>query len=228
MSKKNYFYVKKLHESRDIFKDRSWLFQSYRKLLERFYFGIYREILLYFPMLHIHMLRKEIFILSTIPCSCFRVWNHLFLCCRSQYERNICLFCTKIRLKNKKVVKAICKTLKVDCFDCVSPSLIDDVIIRGDVNLFIHSRSQDRQKLYNSNNFGTLFYEVISSPLSLQKFYLDVLARVVFNHYDKFILPSLISGLDISEYRHSNVCTIDNSFSFKKLKVREVVFFKCH
>ena len=159
LCQKNYFYVKKLHESRDIFKDRSWLFQSYRKLLERFYFGIYREIVLYFPMLHIHMLRKEIFYPLYNSLLLFRVCNHLFLCCRSQYKRNMCLFCTKIRLKNKKVIKAICKTLKVDCFDCVPPSLID-VIIRGDVNLFIHSRSQDRQKLYNSNNLVLCFMKL--------------------------------------------------------------------
>ena len=100
LCQKNYFYVKKLHESRDIFKDRSWLFQSYRKLLERFYFGIYREILLYFRMTHIHMLKKEIFYRLYYSLLPFRVWNRVFFCCGSQYERSMCLFCTKIRLKN--------------------------------------------------------------------------------------------------------------------------------
>ena len=41
---------------------------------------------------------------------------------------------------------------------------------------------------------------------------------------DKFILPSLISGLDTSKCRHSSVCTIDNCFGVKKLKAREAVF----
>ena len=84
LCQKNDFYVKKLHESRDIFKGRSWLFQSYRKLHESFYFGISREILLYFSTSHIHMLRKEIsyrLYYSLLP---FRIWNHVFLCGRSQ------------------------------------------------------------------------------------------------------------------------------------------------
>ena len=36
---------------------------------------------------------------SVLP---FCVWNHIFLCCRSQYESIMCLFCTKLHLRNKK------------------------------------------------------------------------------------------------------------------------------
>ena len=57
--------------------------------------------------------------------------------------------------------------MNFDCFDCMPPLLLDGVLIRGAVNLHVHSRSQDRQKLYNPNNLGTLFYEVISSPFLL-------------------------------------------------------------
>ena len=57
--------------------------------------------------------------------------------------------------------------MNFDCFDCMPPPLLDGVLIRGAVNLHVHSRSQDRQKLYNPNNLGTLFYEVISSPFLL-------------------------------------------------------------
>ena len=176
-------------------------------------------------MSQIHALKKEIFnrlYHSLLP---FRVRNHVFLCCRSQCERNMCLFCTKTYLKDKKVIKAICETLKVNCFDCLPPALTDGVIIRGDVNLFVHSSSShDRQKLYNPNNFGTLFYEVISSPLLLWKFYLDILTRLVFNYCDKFILPGVMSGFDTNECRHANVCSIYNCFCFKKVKLRDVVF----
>ena len=170
------------------------------------------------------MFRHEIFhrlFYSLLP---FRVWNHVFLCCRSQYERNMCLFCAKIRLKDKKVIKSMCKTLKVNCFDCMSPLLAEGVIIRGDVSLFLHSSSQDRQKLYNPNNSDTLFYEVISSRFLLWKFHLDALTRLIFNHCGKFILPDLMSGFDTSKCRASTVCTIDNHFGFKNFKLREVVF----
>ena len=173
-------------------------------------------------MSQIHVLKKEIFhrlYYSLLP---FRIWNHVFLCCRSQYERNMCLFCTKICLKDKKVIKAICETLKFNCFDCLPPALTDGVLIRSDVNLFVLSSSHDRQKLYNPNNFGTLFCEVISSPLLLWKFYLDILSRLVFNYCDKFILPAVMSGFHTNECRRSNACTIYNCFCFKK--VREVVF----
>ena len=136
----------------------------------------------------------------------------------------MCLFCTKICLKDKKVIKSICKTLKVNCFDCMPPLLIDGVIIRSDVSLFVHISSQGRQKLYNPDNFGTLFYEVISSPFLLWKFHLDVLTRLVFNHCDKFILPGLMSSFGSNECRASTVCTIDNCFGFKKVKLGEVVF----
>ena len=71
---------------------------------------------------------------------------------------------------------------------------------------------------------GTLFYDVISSPILLWKFYLDVLARIVLNHCDKFILLVLLSGFDTNGCRNSTVCNSENCFSFKKVKIREIVF----
>ena len=118
-------------------------------------------------MSNTYILRKEIYSRLYYSLLPLRVWNHVFLCCRSQYERNMCLLFTKICLKNKKVIKSICKRMNVDCFDCMPPPLLDGVLIRGDVNLHVHSRSQDRQKLCNPNNLGTLFYDVISSPFLL-------------------------------------------------------------
>ena len=69
-----------------------------------------------------------------------------------------------------------------------------------------------------------MFFEVISSPLLLRKFYLDILTRLVFNYCDKFILPAVMSGFDTNECRHANVCSIYNCFCFKKVKLRDVVF----
>ena len=154
----------------------------------------------------------------------FRVWNHVFLCCRSQYESNICLFYTKLCLKNKKVNRAITKKLKIGYLENFPASLYCSVISTDKINLFVHSSSQDRQKLCSPNNFGTLFYEVISSPFLLWKLYLDILARIVLNHCDKFILPALVSLFDTNECRNSTVCNSENCFGFKKVKIREIVF----
>ena len=50
---------------------------------------------------------------SVLP---FCVWNHIFLCCRSQYESIMCLFCTKLHLRNKKIRKTIKKKLAIDVY----------------------------------------------------------------------------------------------------------------
>ena len=93
------------------------------------------------------------------------------------------------------------------------------VICYDEIGLFVH-----RQKLYSLNNFGTLFYKVISSTFMLFKFYLDVLVRIVLNQCDKFILPALLSGLDTDKCRNSTVCNSKNCFDFKKVKIGEIVF----
>ena len=219
---KNQYYVKILRESKDIFKDRTWLIETYKQLLERFYLGVYKEIVVGFPVSHVHVFRKTIYsqlCYSSLP---FRVWNHVFLCCRSQYESDMCLFCAKLCLKNKKVNLTITKKLKIGYFENFPVSLYCSVTSSDEINLFVHSSSQDRQKLYGPNNFGTLFYEVISSPFLLWKFYLDVLDRIVLNHCDKFILPALLSGFDTNECKISTVCNSENCFGFKKVKIREI------
>ena len=154
----------------------------------------------------------------------FRVWNHLFLCVRSQYESNMCLFCTKIYLRNKKLSRLIEKKLTVDVLKHFPSQLSYGIISGGCVNLFVHSSVIDRQKVFDeSANFGTLFYEVINSPFILLKFYLNILARIVFNYCDKYILPALLSGFK-DDCRKHTVCTPLTCFGLKKIKVKEIVF----
>ena len=50
--------LNKLRESKYIFKDRPWLIQTYKKLLERFYFAVYIEIVIGFHVSHIHAFKK--------------------------------------------------------------------------------------------------------------------------------------------------------------------------
>ena len=47
--------------NRKIFLKTSWLIETYKKLLERFYFAVYREIVVGFPVSHVHAFRKEIY-----------------------------------------------------------------------------------------------------------------------------------------------------------------------
>ena len=73
--------------------------------------------------------------------------------------------------------------------------------------------------------FGTLYYEVVSSPFILSKFYLDILARVVLNHCDKYIIPALLSGLNTDDCRKATVCTPTRCFGFEKNKIKESFYF---
>ena len=43
----------------------------------------------------------------------FRVWNHMFLCERSQYCIDMCHYCTKSYVSNKKISDNINKKLYV-------------------------------------------------------------------------------------------------------------------
>ena len=79
----------------------------------------------------------------------------------------------------------------------------------------------NRQKL--NSNFGTLFYEVINPPLLLMNFYLDVLARIVFNFCDKLIFPALLP--DSTNYcRNSITRTPVTYFNMKISKVKTILF----
>ena len=64
--------------------------------------------------------------------------------------------------------------------------LRSSVLYVSEVHLFIHTNfSKDHQKPYSKNNFGVLYYEVVSSPFLLFKSYLDIIDRVIFNLCDK-------------------------------------------
>ena len=155
----------------------------------------------------------------------FRVCNHLFQCCRCQYENNMCLFCTKLYLKNKKICRVIEKKLTTDVLEYFPVQLSNGVIAHVVVHLLVHSSVSDRQKLHGENtNFGILYYEVVSSLFILWKFYLDILARIVFNYCGKYIISALLSGLDTYDCRNINVCTPIRCFGLKNNKIIEIVF----
>ena len=224
LSRTNSFYVKKLDETKRIFRDRSWIISAYRNLRETFYFTLFRKLLPYVTTVDALKMRKIIekkLFNAILP---FRVWNHIFLCTRSQYESNMCLFCTKIYLRNKKVSKLIEKKLVVDVLGYFPGNLSYGIISDGTVNLFIHTSVNARQKILDENgNFGVLFYEVINSPFMLWKFYLDVLARIVFIYSDKYVIPTILSASN-DDCRNHTICTQFTCFGLKTNKVKEIVF----
>ena len=73
------------------------------------------------------------------------------------------------------------------------------ILYAPDNRLFVGIRSgRDRQRPYCEHNFGLLFYEEISSPFLLFKFYLDILGRIIFNVCDKHLLPIMLNNQYLS------------------------------
>ena len=93
--------------------------------------------------------------------------------------------CTMLRVKNVKVNKQIKDKLMIET--SLFPVLLrSSVLYVSEVHLFIHTNfSKDHQRPYSKNNFGVLYYEVVSSPFLLFKSYLDIIDRVIFNLCDK-------------------------------------------
>ena len=115
------------------------------------------------------------------------------------------------------------KKLTVDILGYFPVQLSYGIIIDGHVNLFVNSSVNDRQKLFDENsNFRALFFEVINSPFLLWKFYLDVLARIVFNYCDKYFLRTSLSDLT-DNCRNYTICALFSCHNMKKNKVKEIV-----
>ena len=103
----NRFYVKTRNQSKTIFRDRLWLLCHYKQLCESFYYSLFRKLVTYVPIDNLIAARTIIHHRLYFSLLHFHVWNHLFKCCRSQYESNMCLFCTKRYLRNRKICKVI-------------------------------------------------------------------------------------------------------------------------
>ena len=89
-------FISKLKETHKIHTERDWLMKSYRKNFDRFRSDMYWEIINYLSAEKLEVLEKEVYdrmLYSVLP---FRVWSHLWTCCRSQFDPNICQFCTKL------------------------------------------------------------------------------------------------------------------------------------
>ena len=97
--------------------------KSYRKNFDRFQNDIYWDIINYLGVKKIAVLEREIYermFYSVLP---FRVWSYLWCCCRSQFDPNVCQFCTKLQIKDKKVTKVINKKPTLDARNFLPPDI---------------------------------------------------------------------------------------------------------
>ena len=153
----------------------------------------------------------------------FCIWNHVFLCERSQYVKDMCLDCTKLYIQNKKISNFINDEL------CLNVSEFPYEITRGIVSankiyLFAHTNAYCRKNDPFGTNLGSLYYESINSTFLLWKFYLDILSRVVFNQTNKHVLLMLLSDNE-TDCRNFTVCNEKNCSGMTKVRIK-TIFYK--
>ena len=108
----------KIKETNSLFYDKDWLLKTYYKHFERFKDSVYFECVSILHYQRLHTIEKNIInkiFYSVLP---FRVWSHFWFCSRSQNDRKICQHCTKLQIRNLKVVSYINKKLLFDVRSC--------------------------------------------------------------------------------------------------------------
>ena len=98
--------------------------------------------------------------------------------------------------------------------------------VKGTIKIFkclddckVCEKEVDRKKIqrpHSEHNFGVPYYEEVSSPFLLFKFYLDVLCRIFFNLHDKHLLPFILKEQYLS--------TRQNYSAGKKIKEDTYIF----
>ena len=208
-----------------LFKDKTWLLKTCRNHSETFRFDDYWEILKRLKDEKVFIQKKEIFHIIFFSILPFRVWFHFWCCCRSQFNPDICQFCAKLRIKDRKVVNFINKRLVLDVRKLFPPDLYYTTACNSDVSLFVHVQfGPDRQRSYSKNNYRALYYEVTSSPFLIFENYVDIMGNIILNHCDKIILPELFKGENEFQCRDCTVCLPKNYFPPKWQKIRQFVY----
>ena len=146
------------------------------------------------------------------------------MCERSQYYIDMCNFCTKSYVLNKKISDHISKTLFVPIEE-FHPSIRERIVLAEKIYMFAHTVFVDKDDPFGrSANFGSLYYESISSPFPLWKMYLDSICRIAFNVSEKFLLLIFIS-IVWDNRRTATACTKENCSGLKR-KVIKTFFYK--
>ena len=162
VSRKNKLFVKKLHDSRKLYNDDRWIFSYYSDVFVSFSNQLFVYLKEYVNEDNLFLAKDvlmDMLYYSVLP---FHVWNHLFLCERSQYMANMCRYCTKFYIKNKKISDHINDKLFVE-INQFPIRLSSGVVVARRINLFVHANIAAINDLFGLN-FGSLYCESISSP----------------------------------------------------------------
>ena len=222
---KTSIFTAKLKETNQFFLDKDWLLNIYKKHFIRFRDNVYWDILNVLQHEKVFIVESEIFgrmLYSVLP---FCDWCHFWCCCRSQYNPDICQFCTKLQIKDKIIVKYIKKKLVLAAKKRFPIFLRSTVTFNSEIPLFVHVQcGPDRQRSYSKNNYGVLYYEFINSPFMLFKNYLDILGKIILNQCDKYLLPALCKGENEQICRRHTACSVKNCFPIKKRRITQFVY----
>ena len=104
----------KLKETEELFHDRDWLLKTYIKHFDRFRDSVYWDCLNVLADDKLFVVEKEIMermFYSILP---FRIWSQFWFCCRSQLDPNMCQYCTKLQIRNQKIINYVNKKLVFD------------------------------------------------------------------------------------------------------------------
>ena len=220
VSRKNKLFVKKLDNFRKLFTCDKWIFDScYGDVFTSFS----NQLFVYLKR-HVNeeklLLVKDVLMnrlyYSVLP---LRVWNHIFPCERLDHFSDMCRYCTKLCIKNKKISDHINNNSFVH-IDEFPEQLKKGFSLIQKIPLFVHTNVVMKN---SRSNFEGIFYESISSPYLLWKFYIDVLCRTVFNVSYEFIFPLLMSGIDLN-CRDFACCTTENCSGLGKDRVKSIFF----
>ena len=151
----------------------------------------------------------------------FRVWNHLFLCERSQFNPDMCRFATKEYVSNKKKSGHINENLYVE-INRFPLQLLEGIVYARKIYSFSHTNVMSSREDLFGINLGGVYYESISSPFLLWKCYLDLLSRIVFNVCYRHVLPLFPPNSSYGMCRKFTVCNSKNCRNLILGRIREL------
>ena len=133
------FFNEKLLYSRLLFNNSCSVFECFENACLSFYGELHSCIEKYVKGKD-HFIKAREVIMSKLMLSIllFRLWNHIFLCGRSQYCIDMCIFCTKSYVLDKKISGNINKTLLVPIEE-FHPSVTEGIVLAKKIYIFIHT-----------------------------------------------------------------------------------------
>ena len=168
------------------------------------------------PNENIMRLETEVFDRMFYSVMLFRVWSHFWFCSRSQWDINICQYCTKLQITDSKIINYINKKLIIDVCKFFPSALRSIVVCAPQTPTSVNVRfGLDKQQPHSHKNYGVLHYEEVSSSFVLFKTYLDIIGRIIFNYCDKYLIPNLFEkNIRLKSLSYNN----KKYFSVKKKK----------